>query len=376
MMNKRTKPATNQRINRRIMTTLRHICPERTFENSPAFRGRVEGAWKGILVLYCAATTAAWAIEQPAQIRTEAAALSPAETNTVTQQRRGRFSAPERGVYKARITPHWFQDDARFWYRNDLKGNTKEFIVVDTAQGTRQPAFDHERLAAALSKAAGQEFKADLLPFQEIEFSEDGKFVKFDAADKSWQCNLATYECTIGSTNKETKTSSLQQPSSTDESGATVLAVSSGTSDGFDLPPADDAAAAQSPPQASGGQRRQRSDREDGAPRGQRRSPDGKWAAFLKDNNVFMRSEEDEKEYQLTHDGEEGDAYGRLEWSPDSQAVVGWRIGPGARKEVFLIESSPRGGGRACMHRRPLAQAGDKFTAYEPSLFQVAERKQ
>src|SRR5258708_38383228 len=126
MMNKRTKPATNQRINRRIMTTLRHICRERTFENSPAFRGRVEGAWKGMLVLYCAATTAAWAIEQPAQIRTEAAALSPAETNTVTQQRRGRFGAPERGVYKARNTPPRVQNDTRVWYRHQLKGKTKE----------------------------------------------------------------------------------------------------------------------------------------------------------------------------------------------------------------------------------------------------------
>src|SRR5437879_2881429 len=26
------------------------------------------------------------------------------------------------GVYKAQITPHWFHDNTRFWYRNDLRG--------------------------------------------------------------------------------------------------------------------------------------------------------------------------------------------------------------------------------------------------------------
>src|ERR1035441_1691233 len=75
------------------------------------------------------------------------------QVDTTTQQRRGRFGAPERGVYKARINPHWFQNDTRFWYRNDLKGGAKEFILVDAERGNRQPAFDHQKLAAALSKA-------------------------------------------------------------------------------------------------------------------------------------------------------------------------------------------------------------------------------
>ena len=39
-----------------------------------------------------------------------------------------------------------------------------------------------------------------------------------------------------------------------------------------------------------------------------------------------------------------------------------FRIEPGERKEVYLVESSPRGGGRAVLHRRPYALPGDKFT--------------
>ena len=51
-------------------------------------------------------------------------------------------------------------------------------------------------------------------------------------------------------------------------------------------------------------------------------------------------------------------AYGMLDWSPDSKTLVAFRIEPGERKEVHLIESSPREGGRAILQSRPYASAG------------------
>src|SRR5688572_12117064 len=71
------------------------------------------------------------------------------------QQFRGRRGEAEAGVYKARVNAHWFDDGKRFWYRNDLRDKKREFVLVDAEAGTRRPAFDHQRLAAALSKAAG-----------------------------------------------------------------------------------------------------------------------------------------------------------------------------------------------------------------------------
>jgi dipeptidyl aminopeptidase/acylaminoacyl peptidase len=105
-------------------------------------------------------------------------------------------------------------------------------------------------------------------------------------------------------------------------------------------------------------------------------SPDGKWTAFVRDHNVFVRSSEDEQEIRLSDDGKEGMSYDRLEWSPDSQTLVAFRVEPGEEKEVHLIESSPRGGGRAVLHSRPYALPGDKFAAYELNLFRIADRKQ
>jgi len=68
-------------------------------------------------------------------------------------------------------------------------------MVVDVERGLRQPAFDHQKLAEALSKAAGQEFKAERLPFAELEFIEDGKAIRVEAGEKSWRYDLNSGEC-------------------------------------------------------------------------------------------------------------------------------------------------------------------------------------
>src|SRR5262245_38063262 len=125
--------------------------------------------FKLIPLLFACVSFALVAPAQPAGFRSGdgASGAAPAEQSPQQQQRRGggRFGGPPRGVYKSSVTPHWFANETRFWYRNDLRGGAKEFILVDAEKGTRRPAFDHEKLAAALSKAAGEEFKADRLPF-------------------------------------------------------------------------------------------------------------------------------------------------------------------------------------------------------------------
>ena len=90
----------------------------------------------------------------------------------------GRRDEQSGRAYKERITPHWFATNTQFWYRNDLPGGVKEFILVNANRGTRQRAFDHQKLAKALSTASGQEFTAGRLPFESIDFIEEGKSVR------------------------------------------------------------------------------------------------------------------------------------------------------------------------------------------------------
>jgi dipeptidyl-peptidase 4 len=70
---------------------------------------------------------------------------------------------------RAKVEPHWFENGDKFWYKNDLPGGKKEFVLVDAVKGTRQvvaedelpktktpsEAPDLDRLAATRSQRSG-----------------------------------------------------------------------------------------------------------------------------------------------------------------------------------------------------------------------------
>lgn len=337
------------------------------------------------------------------------------------QQRRGRsgFGGRMEGMYKSQISPNWFANNTKFWYRNDLSGGAKEFILVDAERGTRERAFDHE----AVAKQIGDGAEAAKLPVDELKFSDDGESVTLLGRAKSWQLNLQSGKLQEVAGEKAEVTSeglpagTRPRPSARtgpeteitfdnqlnreveifwlDETGARQsygkieprtrkaqhtfsghvwLVVDErgemrGVFEATDRPDmaviADERVQpARERPQV--GQRR-------GEP--SNRSPDGKWTVSIKDQNVFIRGE-DGQDIQLSTDGKEGHGYRRAEWSPDSKTVIAWRVETAERKQVYLIRSSPPGGGRATFESRPYALPGDEFSKFEPNVFDVASRKQ
>ncbi|MCI0699950.1 MAG: S9 family peptidase [Planctomycetia bacterium] len=253
------------------------------------------------------------------------------------------------GVYRDKVSPHWFANETKFWYRNTLKGGTKEFVLVDAEKGTRNLAFDHAKLASALSKASGTEYKRDRLPFETIEFSDDVKSVQFDADGKRWKCDLESYTCTEAGPARK-KEPELVPPPLPEE----IAQLESPWVDDTREQPVALLQPKKDPDRA--------------------RSPDGKWTAIIKESNIYLR-DADGNDTQLTKDGKEGSAYGRLNWSPDSKALVAFRIEPGERKEVHILDSSPPGGGRAVLSTRVYNLPGDKFTSYELHVFDVENKK-
>ncbi|HUV64510.1 MAG TPA: hypothetical protein VMW24_11475, partial [Sedimentisphaerales bacterium] len=111
-------------------------------------------------------------------------------------------------VFRQRVTPHWFADNTKFWYRNDLADGAREFVLVNAETGVRAPAFDHVRLAAALAKATGEDVRADRLEIDKLEFSESVSELVFSGRGKRWKCDLSNYEIQAVS-EKEQTTSSL-----------------------------------------------------------------------------------------------------------------------------------------------------------------------
>src|ERR1700722_15468694 len=60
-------------------------------------------------------------------------------------------------VYHGVARPMWMAD-GRFWYR-DFGPDGLTFMVVDPAKGTKTPAFDHVKLANALTAAVNGKVK-------------------------------------------------------------------------------------------------------------------------------------------------------------------------------------------------------------------------
>lgn len=58
----------------------------------------------------------------------------------------------------------WIGDIDHFWYPRSVKGGT-EFVVVDADAGSKKLAFDHDKLAAAISKVTAHPYTGLTLPF-------------------------------------------------------------------------------------------------------------------------------------------------------------------------------------------------------------------
>ncbi|HTS37357.1 MAG TPA: DPP IV N-terminal domain-containing protein [Candidatus Solibacter sp.] len=187
-------------------------------------------------------------------------------------------------VYVAEVSPHWIEKTNRFFYRKASPSGS-EFVLIDPEHNTRTPAFDHVRLATALSHAAKQDYSASDLPFTDFEFVDDAKAIRFSIDKAQWNCSLATYECHNDQSQTERANEAL--------------------------------------------------------------SPNKRWAAFVKEYNLYLRDVSTGTVLQLTHDGTAAWDYATplpslrlmidqgsedvqqrpgVSWSPDSSKLVTYRI--------------------------------------------------
>ncbi|HEX5324172.1 MAG TPA: DPP IV N-terminal domain-containing protein, partial [Capsulimonadaceae bacterium] len=257
-----------------------------------------------------------------------------AEITTAFQQQQDYDELAMQPVYKLRILPHWLNDNERFWYSNRLADDRREYILVNAAKGMRAPAFDHAKLAAALSRATGNSCAAGQLPFDSIDLSDDGKTVGFVVDDTGYRVDLNTYALT-----KVAK----DEVHLANNSAGPGFGFGRGAGGGDDAPgPSFDVDV---------------------------ESPNGSWTAFVKDHNLYVRDKSG-AEKALSTDGTEALPYGRMEWAPDSSTVVAYKIDFVPLKKCYMIESSPRDNGtRGVLHQHEYAQGGDPFSSFEMWLF-------
>ena len=109
--------------------------------------------------------------------------------------------------------PTWIARTNRFWYRRSVRGGN-EFVLVNAETRVKEPPFDHSRLAAGISSAAGGKYTAVTLPFTTFTFVDNDRAIEFTLAPGGagggagrgappggpggppmWRCSLETYTC-------------------------------------------------------------------------------------------------------------------------------------------------------------------------------------
>ena len=187
------------------------------------------------------------------------------------------------------VTATWLADD-RFWYRNSIAGGA-EFILVDPVQKTRVRAFDHEKVAAALSSATGAKHEPFALAIQGLAPSADGAAVAFNLAGRRWSCDTQGAKCA--------------------ETGAAIGAVAD--------PPAGGRGGRGGGRGGAGGRTSS-----DGKPLNM--SPDGKRGVFIRDWNLWLHDVATRQERQVTTDGVKyfGYATDNAGWTSSDRAIALW----------------------------------------------------
>lgn len=114
-------------------------------------------------------------------------------------------------------------------------------------------------------------------------------------------------------------------------------------------------------------------------------SPDKKWEAYIKDNNLYIspvqdkeQKEQPKEEIALSMDGSTNLRYDgwSIIWSPDSRKLATVKIRDVQERRIPLLESSPATQRQPILQWRDYAKPGDVIPIHLPVLFDVETRKQ
>ncbi len=92
-----------------------------------------------------------------------------------------RFSAKKvaQMVFSTDVRPNWFKNSDKFWYTyKTTKG--EEYYIVDPVAGTKRKIWDMGKLAAQISAITKDPFDAQHLPIQKLELVDDDKAFEFE----------------------------------------------------------------------------------------------------------------------------------------------------------------------------------------------------
>lgn len=227
--------------------------------------------------------------------------------------------------------PAWVKDKHELVYSKTVPGG-REFFLLNADGGSKQPAFDTVRLAAALHDATGDDFKPLDLPFRRVRLLENDSVAEFPLGEQRIRCDIKAYHCS--------KPEDVPDDDFNEETDSSSSVLNN--------------------------------------PKRLRSSPDRRWDALVENYNVVVRSADHKQHFVLSTDGSEGNYYAfeSLAWSPDSKYLVSYRIRPGYKRMVHYIESSPAAQLQPIYSEVAYTKPGDTLPLDQPVLFDLTAHRE
>lgn len=232
-------------------------------------------------------------------------------------------------IFYAGVDPQWIEGTHSFWYVRNTP-DARIYVKVDADKKQRKELFDHQKLAKALAAASGKEVKASALPLGRLRVNKENGNLRFEFDGQRWEYQVRK--------NKLTKEGAVQ-------------AFSRGPQRHW-METDDEKNAAPVP------------------------SPDGRYTAFIKNNNIYVRNNSTRQEKQLSIDGTLSNYYSAyIRWSPDSKKVAACKIRPVEKRYVYYVESSPTDQLQPKLHKQEYAKPGDELPFRIPCIYEVETGK-
>ncbi len=231
------------------------------------------------------------------------------------------------------IRPNSVEGTGDFWYKLQTEKGDR-YYYFDGENIKSNEAFDHLKLAAAISEFTPKTINPDSLDLKQVEFKPKENTIEFRFDTLLLKTNLSDYSTT----------------------------------------------------------KREREKRTQG---NQSVSPDKKWIAEVKEYNLFLKNVETEEVFQLTTDGvekyeyatelswyklkdeSEGDKYDPtifINWSSDSKKLMTYRLDRRKVGKLYLYQSLPKNGFRAKVWSYERALPGEDPITTEYYIFDVEKK--
>lgn len=234
-----------------------------------------------------------------------------------------------------------YLSDGRVFFRDPVAG-TDDFRIADARTGKVELAFDTKKLAAALTKAGG--YVADAANLRIENYTPEPKGFAITLRSQTFHCSANAETCTLEAPPQPVQRPE-QKPNAQPPAGlSTTEAGGNAQMNARPTPPQSTSTRPARPTQPAVGRSRSRFDV----------SPDKKLAAFIRDNNLWVRVQATGEERQLTTDGVKDYGYATdnagwthsdapiILWSPDSKKIATFQQDQRKDGMMYLVSVTNR----------------------------------